>query len=237
MDDKVLIALLVELASLEEELALAETTLSHHTSRTRDLRELQAEYEEDAAVARRGDQDAATRLRGKENEIRAAEVALASKREQKIGCRDSRQFEALRREISGLEHRISVLEDEAMVLLAATEQAATGRSTAEADRSRQRERGALEVERLAGEAKQAAAARDELVTEIDDRVKLLPEAVRRHVLRLRSNGGQAVVRVSGGACGGCFGQLPAQQGLDAAQGRSLVRCAGCARYVVHRPWR
>ncbi|MCB1183680.1 hypothetical protein KDM41_09600, partial [bacterium] len=72
--------------------------------------------------------------------------------------------------------------------------------------------------------------------EIARLLALLPPAVRRHVERLHGGGRRAVVWVAGGACGGCFGQLPAQQAIDADKGKSLVRCAGCARYVVHRPW-
>jgi len=236
LDIKVTINLLVEIAALEEELGVAETTLSHHIRRTRDLRELQAEYEEDAVQARHGDRDANTRLRGKENEIRATEAALALKREQVIGCSDSRQYQAYQREIAGLVQKVDQLEDEAFVLLAEVEQAADGREDAEKDRNRQQISGQDEISDMAGETLQVVAARDELAAQLADRIRLLPEAIKRNVLRLRQNGGPAVVKVTGGACGGCFGLLPAQQGIDADKGRAVVRCAGCARYVVHRPW-
>ena len=237
MDEKVLINLLVEVAGLEEDLAAAEHTLSHHATRGRDLRELQAEYEEDAALAEAGDQSANVRLRGKENEIRANETALALKRDQIIGVSDRRQHQALQREISGLQQKLETLEDEAMALLAAVEAAEGGREDAEADRVKQETKGESEIGRLEGEAAEAATARDKLALELERLVGMLPEAVKRHVQRLQKNGGPAVVRVQSGACGGCFGQLPTQQGIDADKGRTLVRCAGCACYVVHRPWR
>lgn len=236
MDERVTIDLLVEIAGLEEKLAVAESTLAHHTRRTRDLRELQAEYEEDAAEARRGDQDANTRLRGKENEIRATEAALALKREQVVGCCDSRQYQAFQLEIAGLEQKLNRLEDEALALLAEVEQAGAGRAAAKRDQARQADQGQSEISEMAAEARQATAARDELVVELADRIQLLPVVIRRHVLRLREHGDRAVVRVEGGACGGCFGQLPAQLGIDADKGRAVVRCAGCACYVVHRDW-
>ena len=124
-----------------------------------------------------------------------------------------------------------------MALLVAVEAAEDGRDEAEADRVKQETKGKAEITRLAGEAGEAAAACEKLASELERLLHMLPEAAKRHVQRLRKNGGPAVVRVQGGACGGCFGQLPVQQGIDAEKGRTLVRCAGCARYVVHRPWR
>lgn len=236
MDEKVLISLLVELAGREEELAAAEHTLAHSTDRTRDLRDLQAEYEEEAALARRGDQAANVRLRGKENEIRAAETELVRRQEQVVGLSDRRQFQALQKEIEGLRQAVARLEDEAFALLAEVEAAERGQQSAEADRERQGGRGAAEAERLDVAATRALAARTEIETEIARLVGLLPDPVRRQVERLRRGGGQAVVRVVGGACGGCCGQLPAQLAIDADKGRSVVRCAGCACFVVHRPW-
>ena len=236
MDEKVLINLLVEIAGLEEDLVVAEHTLSHHASRGRDLRELQAEYEEDAALAAAGNQSAQVRLKGKENEIRATEAALALKRDQIIGVSDRRQYQALQREISGLEQKLDTLENEAMTWLEAVESAEGGLEETEADRVQQEAKGGAEINRMTDEAREAAAARDDLVSQMERLVGMLPEAAKRHVQRLRKNGGAAVVRVQSGACGGCFEQLPVQQAIDADKGRNLVRCAGCARYVVHRPW-
>ena len=51
MDPEVMLNLMVELAGLEEELATAKATVAHHAKRDLHLRELQEEYEADAAVA------------------------------------------------------------------------------------------------------------------------------------------------------------------------------------------
>jgi len=237
VDDKVLINLLVELAGLEEEWAAAAHTVVHHTARERDLRRLQAEYEEDASRAQVGDQGAHVRLRGKENEIRATETALTLKRDQIIGVSDSRQYGALQKEITGLEQKLSQLEDEALTLLAEVETAGAGCDEAEADREAQALRGQAEITRLDSETERATVAQTELTAAIDRCLSMLPETVKRQVLRLRQNGGPAVVRVKSGVCGGCFGQLPAQQAIDAEKGRAVVRCAGCGRFVVHHVWR
>ncbi len=236
MDDKILLNILAELAGLEEELATAGHTLAHHSSRERDLRELQVEYEEDAGRARNGNADANSCLRAKELEIRTVEAALAGKKEKITGVGDGRQYLALQREIAGLAQKLGKCEDEAMALLAIVEATEEGRHEAEAGRATQVTRGEAEISRMAEETIKATAAHAAIEADIARLLSMLPVAVRRHVQRLAKNGGRAVVHVESGACGGCFGQLPVQQAIDADKGRALVRCAGCARYVVHRAW-
>ena len=237
LDDKVLINLLAELAGCEEELAAAEYAITRRAARERDLGELQAEYEADAARARDEDRDVNERLRSTESAIRSGEAELAAKQDELVGLADRRQYQARQKEIEILQAKLARLEEEAFALLDAVEAAEHGSGTAEADRSRQAQRGEREREGLVGQAERATSAIGAISEEVDRLVHMLPEAVKRQVLRLRSDGGRAVVRVENGACGGCFAQLPAQQGIDADKGRAVVRCASCARYVVHRPWR
>lgn len=237
MDQKILINLLVELAELEAEQAAVQQTVVHHAARQKDLRELQAEYDDDAARARQGDQDVHLRLRGKESEIRSLSALLSGKEDQIIGISDRRQFRALQAEIAGLQQKLSELEDEALALLTAAETATKGRDEVLAESDAQCVRGTEEIERLDGESARAVAAAGALAEKIAHCVGMLPPEIRRRVERLRQNGGPAVVTVQSGACGGCFGQLPAQQAIDADKGRALVRCPGCARFVVHQAWR
>jgi predicted nucleic acid-binding Zn-ribbon protein len=237
VDQKVLINLLVELAGLEAEQAMARHTIVRHATREKDLRELQAEYEEAAARAEQGDQETHLSLRAKEGEIEALTVLLAHKEDQIIGVSDRRQYRALQTEIAGLRQKLSDLEDEALALLNSTETASAGRAEALRDRDAQSARGGEEIVRLDGEAERASAAATELAAKIARCVQMLPAEIRRQVVRLQQNGGPAAVRVQSGACGGCFGQLPAQQAIDADKGRALVKCASCARFVVHQTWR
>jgi predicted nucleic acid-binding Zn-ribbon protein len=236
LDDKVLIDLLAELAGREEEREMAAHTLDHHTDREEHLRELQAEYEDDAARAREGDLSAAVQLRVKEAEIRTVEAELAVKRDRIIGISDRRQYTALQHEIAALEQRQAGLESEALLLLDKTEGTERDAAVAAAEARRQAARGSGEIAQLTAESERAERRSAELADEIARLVGMLPDGIRRHVQRLQQDGGRAVVRVESGACGGCFGQLPAQQAIDAEKGRGVVRCAGCARFVVHRPW-
>jgi len=233
----VMLNLMVELAGLEEELADAKATLAHHTRRDQHLRQLQEEYESDTAQAVAEGKEAAVTLRGTEGRIQDVEAALTHKRDQVIGISDRRQFKALQSEIKALEIELDRLETEAIELMDDLLRSDREVGQAKNEQDSQSDRGSSELDRMGAETVRARAAEQEISAEVERLTELLPEKDARHVVRLRSQYPQAVVRVQAGACGGCFGQLPTQQGIDAEQGRILVRCPSCARYVVHKSWR
>ncbi len=237
MEPEILLNLMVELAGLEEELATARATVAHHTRRDLHLRELQEEYEADAAQAEADGLKAAVTLKGAEGRIRDIESALTAKRDQVIGISDRRQYKALQKEIRALEMEMDRLETEAIGLLEETDGQDQHLGQAEDERDSQAAKGSVERSKMGAETAQARAAEVEISGEIERLVGMLPARISRHVVRLRNQYPQAVVRVQDGTCGGCFSLLPAQQGIDAAQGRALVQCSSCARYVVRKPWK
>jgi predicted nucleic acid-binding Zn-ribbon protein len=236
LDTKVLINLMAELAGLEEELVDARAVVRHHTRRDSHLVELQQEYAEDELAAARDATGAAVRLRTVEGEIRRVEELLARKQDQIIGISDRRQYRALETETAGLAAELDRLETAALELLGELEKSGEQAANATGDRRKQTARAGDERQRLHEEATRAAAAAEEIEAEIQRLQRLLPEGLARHHARLRQQYPTAVVRVQNGACGGCFGQLPAQQAIDAQRGKNLVRCASCARFVVHHSW-
>ncbi len=236
MDPEVMLNLMVELAGLEEELVDAKATLDHHTRRDRHLRELQTEYEDDAAQSEAEGRDMAVTLRGAESRIRDIEAALVHKRDQVIGITDRRQYKALQTEIRALESEMDRLETQAIELMDDVGDKDRQTGQAKGERDAQVDRGSREIVRMDGETTRAKAAEQEIVSEIDRLTGLLPDRIGRHVVRLRTQYPQAVVRVQAGACGGCFSVFPAQQGIDAETGKALVKCPSCARFVVHKSW-
>lgn len=229
--------LMVELAGLEEELAEATATLVHHSRRDLHLRQLQTEYEADAAQAVAKGRDAAVSLRGTEARIQDIEAALAHKRDQVDGISDRRQYKALQAEIKALDKELDRLETRAIELMDDVGRRDRQAGQAEGERDTQEDRGSEELARMAEETNRARAAEQEIISEIDRLIGLLPDKIARHAIRLRTQYPQAVVRVQEGACGGCFSRFPTQQGIDAEKGRALVRCPACARFVVHKSWK
>ena len=237
MDGTVLVNILVELAGLEEELVAARGLQSRNRAREGSLGELLEEYRQDADLAARTGQAAEVRFRNREGEIRQLEANLAERRQRLAGLGDSRQVEALQREIDLLSGKLDELETQALELLEEARDNLREEETARREFKEQEEHRIRQQGTMRDESARAAAAETELATEIERLVSMLPDPVSRHVLRLRQGLDQSVVFLASGACGGCFGQLPAQQGLVAERGTTLVQCPSCARYVVHRPWR
>ena len=236
MEPAVLINLMVELADLEEKLMTARAQADHHSRRDGHLAELQAEYNEDVSASAGEEKSAAARLRAAEGDIRVAEAALARKKDQVVGVSDRKQYRAIMAEIAVLETEINRCEDHALELLNTLE--STGEKVIQArdDRDRQLVKGTAERDHLTAEGTAAAAMAGDLEKEIDRLEALLPVAIARHYARLRQQYPTGTVRVQDRACGGCFGQLPPQQALDAARGKALVRCPSCARFVVRHSW-
>ncbi|MCB1185246.1 hypothetical protein KDM41_17650, partial [bacterium] len=158
MEERILIDLLVQLGACEEARETAAHTVHHHTDREQHLRELQAEYEEDAAEAADGERTVAVRLRLKEAEIRTAAAALALKNDRIVGLSDRRQFQALQLEIAGLEQKLADLESEALLLVEAEDAARAATGDARGDAARQAGRGEREAVRLHAESEAAARA-------------------------------------------------------------------------------
>lgn len=232
MEDSVLINMLVELAGLEEELSdlraqrlVRKKRLDVIALGREILDEAVDEAEEQASAA-------AVRSRGRRGRIRDTEALLARKRDQVIGVTDRRQYQALQREIEGLEQELDRLETAELEYMDEAEAAVEPELPAMATTDHEAEEAALR----AAEEK-AALAEAEILGEIDRLAGLAPSAVAGHLGRLRGQYDRAVVHVEGRACGGCGGQLPAQQALDAARGKVLVRCPSCARFVVRHSYK
>jgi mannitol/fructose-specific phosphotransferase system IIA component (Ntr-type) len=78
----------------------------------------------------------------------------------------------------------------------------------------------------------ARAGKDQIKRRIENISALLDPGTVEHYRRLKKGRGSALVSVEGGACQGCFRQLPTElaQRLYRARG-SLHRCSHCNRFI------
>ncbi|PID81675.1 hypothetical protein CSA17_04695 [bacterium DOLJORAL78_65_58] len=236
MEKKVLIALLVEIAELEQLRMEAEQTLGRNDEIRFSLQELQEEYEQDAAAAAAANQGAQATVRGLDKEIHQVQELLKVKREMEIGLTDRRALRALREEISGLERRLEALEERTIALLEQEEAMGQAARESAEETAEHKTRAQREVAERARQSAELVNRLGHIDAELTRLVGMLPTAERRHVERLRGKLDRSVVHLQDGACLGCFHSLPVQQALDVEQGRALVRCPSCMRYVVHRSW-
>lgn len=231
MEQTVLINLMAELAEMEEQRTQTRARLERCVRRRRQLAEVRveeaAEAREAAASARRH----AAGFHNAELRVKAAEADLARRRERLRAAGDERQAAALRREIAALEAQLDQLLEQACALMAEGGGQGEGPPVA-AGGDPQEADGGLN----AGEIRRLELEGTRIDQQIARLVGMVPADVARHVQRLWGQGGHAVVFVQEGACGGCCGRLPVQQGIAVARGKAMVRCPACARYIVHRPF-
>ncbi|MCP4574296.1 MAG: hypothetical protein GY838_18195 [bacterium] len=235
-DPRIVVNALVELAGHEEALAEARSALARESRQRRNQRELAAEYDADADAAGTQMQEAETGFRARAREIHDLEEALGAKRDLLVGLVDRRQHRALSEEITALERRLDRLESEAYELLDEADERSDEVAEAKQGGRRAEDRRTAAAAGAAAAGDRVDALEHESAVEIARLLDLLPPDVARHVKRLQTRGGRAVVRLEGGACGGCFALLPPQQAIAVDKGRLLVRCASCSCYVVHKPW-
>jgi len=236
MENKILIELLVEIAELEQLRMDATNTIERNDEIRFSLRDLQDEYEKDAAEAAAANRGAQATVRGLDNEIQQVEELLKVKRDMEIGLTDRRQLRALHEEISGLEQRLQGLEERTIDILEKEEALAGAARDSVEETVRHRAKSVQEEQERGRQSTELSGRLENIDGELKRLYGMLPDAHRRHLLRLRGKLDRSVVHLQDGACLGCFNSLPVQQALDVEQGRALVRCPSCMRYVVHRNW-
>ena len=229
--------LLVELARREHELTEFLGVAARGRKEARDRQELLVELADDAHAGDQQVDSAEAEFRRRDRELRALETRLADRRARLVGVSDRRQHRALGEEIAALVRRIDQLEEEAIAALDTVDARRDEAAGAHRDQDELARRDLAVHADLEARVRQAEVAQAEIQAEIDRLVSMLPPEVSRHVVRLRRRDGHAVAWVEGGACTGCFAQLPPQEAIAADLGRQLIRCSSCTRYVVRKPWR
>lgn len=232
MELKVLYATLAEVAAVEARLAAARDARDRHARRDDHLGALGRELAVDAQVARQAVDEANAALRRLDRELKDVQAKLADHERRLAQVADVRQAAAVRLEAAALARRREALEAEALGLLGALEAAEAGVGEAVADAGRQAARSQAELEALGAAADRGAATLADGREELARLVALLPADLGRHLRRLQERGLQSVVALKGGACGGCFAQLPAASAGDLRGRRAVVRCGACGRVVI-----
>ncbi len=236
MDPKTLINILVEISELEQLQLRASEQMNHNEELKFSLEELQAEYEADAAKAARDNEGTKVTVRSLENEIRQVSELLKVKKDLLVGLIDNRQVRAIKEEISSLKMRLDRLEDDTIELLNKQDKLKTearesvGESISHGKKTKDRQ------EAMVRDSAELGRKNENIKGEIKRLVGMLPSVEGRAVQQLMKKLDQAVVHHQDGACLGCFNQMPRQQAIIVDQGREVVRCPSCRRFLVHKSW-
>ncbi len=171
-----------------------------------------------------------------EQQIEDANQAVKKHQRQAYEVKTNKEYAAMLQEIDGEKKRISELEENILVLMEETdglaraerqavERAAAVRQEAEGKHS------AIEA-RAAQIEKDLAAATQARQKELNN----LPAEILAVYQRVaRGRHGLAVVPMVGGACGGCFVNLPTRLTAEVKAMEKLITCEACGRILIWKP--
>lgn len=171
---------------------------------------------------------------GKKIKIKDAEAMIKKYKDQQLKVRNSREFDALEKEIEYQELDIQLSEKrigEYSQELKEKKQAIDESQKAMDERNNDLEVKQEELERIIAETQE----REEKLRQISDGFEELIEprlfnAYRR--IRANARNGLAVVSVKRNACGGCFNKIPPQRQLDIRSRKKIIVCEYCGRILV-----
>ena len=167
-------------------------------------------------------------------EVQAKKGQIEKYANQQLQTRKNEEYRALAHEIETCKQAIVKIEDQEIELMeqgegAQKEVARATQLAAEAKKlmdDQLAQLGARE-ENLKKELAQLSANRDELASAVDDTSRA------RYERLFKNKGGNVVVGVQHGVCGGCHMKLPAQTLVTCQAQNELVTCINCGRILYY----
>ena len=205
--------LLMEVRDLEDELAGMETRLERQNEELSQIKRLIAE---------------------KEAGLKEAQMHKGKYEEQLKGIRNSREFDALSKEIEIQSLEIQIAEKKIKELSAQKEMRSTeilslteqlGERRNDLDKKR------TELDGIVAETEEEEK---QLIKEAEKASKKIEARLLGAYQRIRGNArnGLAVVSVQRDACGGCFNHIPPQLQMDIRLRKKITVCEHCGRILV-----
>jgi predicted nucleic acid-binding Zn-ribbon protein len=167
-------------------------------------------------------------------EVQAKKTLIEKYANQQLQTRKNEEYRALAHEIESCKQAITKIEDQEIELMeqGETAQKEVGRSTQVSVEAKKLmdeslvQLGARE-ENLKKELAQLTANREELAAAVDE------SARSRYERLMKSKGGNVVVGVQHGVCGGCHMKLPTQTIVTCQAQNELVGCINCGRILYY----
>ncbi|MGA2750463.1 MAG: C4-type zinc ribbon domain-containing protein [Verrucomicrobiota bacterium] len=155
---------------------------------------------------------------------------------QQFETKKNEEYRALAHEIQTCKDNITRLEDQELELMeqAETLQKQLAAASRDADEMRKLGEGQLKnlaerEQKLRAELTALESNRDQLTAAIDD------AALRKYERLLHTKGGNSVVGIQHGVCGGCHMKFPVQLMVTCQAARELVTCPNCNRILYYSP--
>lgn len=226
---------LVELQRLDSEIAEVEAASAAIPGVIRRIEEqlMKAKAALDAVTA---ETDRMTKLRRQqERELEEVTDQLKKRQSRLFEIKTNQEYSAVLKEIEGLKHKVSVLEEAILVLLDRIEVELKVRAEKE-QRVRSSEAEALrDTQRKEAELRQLRGRLSELQGARKGRSKNVESSLLQQYLRLlKSRAGLAVAPVRDGSCEGCHVALTPQLHNEVRRNEDILTCERCGRILYWR---
>lgn len=170
----------------------------------------------------------------RKNSIKEAEALVHKYQEQQNNVKNSREYDALTKEIElqGLEMQLAEkkIKESRYAIESKKELLAESEATIETKKKD------LEVkkEELDKIIKETSKEEDKLKKLSDEAKKDIEERLIKAYDRIRNNykNGMAVVTIERNSCGGCFNKIPPQRQAEIALRKKVIVCEHCGRILV-----
>jgi len=226
---------LVELQRLDSEIAEVEAAAAAIPGVIRRIEEqlMKAKAALDAVTA---ETDRMTKLRRQqERELEEVTDQLKKRQGRLFEIKTNQEYSAVLKEIEGLKHKVSVLEEAILVLLDQIEVELKARAEEE-QRVRSSEAEALrDTKRKEAELRQLRGRLSELQGAREGRSKNVESSLLQQYLRLiKSRAGLAVAPARDGSCEGCHVALTPQLYNEVRRNEEILTCERCGRILYWR---
>jgi len=226
---------LVELQQLDSEIAEVEAAAAAIPGVIRRIEEqlMKAKAALDAVTA---ETDRMTKLRRQqERELEEVTDQLKKRQSRLFEVKTNQEYSAVLKEIEGLKHKVSVLEEAILVLLDQIEVELKARAEEE-QRVRSSEAEALrDTQRKEAELRQLRGRLSELQGARKGRSKNVELSLLQQYLRLlKSRAGLAVAPARDGSCEGCHVALTPQLYNEVRRNEEILTCERCGRILYWR---
>lgn len=230
--------------TLEQLLALQDhdRQIIRFTREIEDIPARKADIEEHVIAARDALEEASDKMQSQtvavkdlEGEVAATKEKITRLEQQEREVKNNDEYRAIQKELFALKQIIMKAEDKELELMEAMEQTKALLELREGELNEQESHIKEDIdvlnERMQELSERVSALKAErkgIVEHID------PKWLARYERILNHRGGEAIVEISNGGCLGCNMALPPQTVQNVKQGRDIVMCDYCGRFL-HLP--
>lgn len=178
------------------------------------------------------------RLKGRQVELKKTELEIEARREkisklrqQQLGLKTNKEFQAMDSEIRGVEGEIGKIEDQQLLLMVEIDQEKASIRTLQEAVKTEETAVLADIQVLDKRAAELTAEKNNLQTQRDAAAVGIDPSWMARYERVFERKDRALVPVEDGVCGGCHMKLPPYVMHDAKKHLAMVTCEFCGRLV------